>query len=1800
MSVASQHDVMIAKVALPEQRGNFLLSSIKQESCDTVSVTPASTDNLPITTTTTISELVRSTNQVQSESTFYITPPPYFPTAEHLTIPGPHPPTWSTLNQKQVSEACSRPLRLHSVPTLLNPSPIINNVTTITPVLVSGVIPSCLPQQNQSLSNPIRLRNPPINAFVNNHLRLPSSENTTALYPGVFLGGSITPPIIQSFGSNIPNVLNGTPAYHPLLHNNHSSAQRALSASSTRAVQSSTYLPLNVPIQPQQLMNNTRYCSTVSSTNDLNRVISNSFNVNDSINRSNNNDNDINSLTIVHCHLGNSCINHPSLNKDCNPVEQVCSSFEPHQKSLNQSIRRSNSLEPVNINQIIATKTVALPTHSSEISVSAIDKQTFTTAVSFHSSATIATTIAPDIVTATSNYDSSMENSTFDGVLWGRLCRRADGDLMFPGLSQTCTFRGANSMLKQIFQMIRTTEDSLSLQLPASALRNEIDSDLRLENHPSASLLNPVSKKGFHICLCCRLTFTSSNLYECHLNRSIAHIHYRCHLCLESNVIPQATTNQSDMNLVPSTTNSVGTIRRNPIDKRNISITNNSNGDVIHFQFYSVLPGGIIKATNHCAIFNHFTSTHPNQMNLWTLKPSLLTIYPLTKSLTCSDSTKSSLSDLLSNTPSGKSFTSLVPNRSDEFESDSEFFNDLCSSAVFSDLRQSLNNISAFDNFDLLHSSSSSFKSVDNVVDDNALSNSSINLDDYHNNVIIEEFSSLQRIFTPSPNSSHRQQIISNDKGATDHHRQHHHQLYPHLPRLPSPDSLLFRVILNLANSEIWHSHLFLSNWCDNNSSNTTSFRANVNKPKNVGKNNSTNIVINIDDDEDDVNKNGLVKLDGVNRNDDNFYNATSATTITTTTTNANNNNSGTNDNSGKNVGDSSISKNKSPAKQSLRKRLCDICLPPSAPSNTYLNQALGYLQISSNHNNHDHHNLTSVSYTTKTNPTSDALSIDNGKRKSKNLNENRQSGVLCCLICKYRTNDPKLLVDHLIGDPPLIQTKCGLCGQVLYINEPLLCSVKAHLLLHLGCFLMCPRCGFTPPLYLAPDCAQLCLRVHLRFVCYHFNLKEVYQCKYCEGHGKGFLTYENLCQHHLEHHVKRIYSCLWCVRLQVNTTTTTTTTTNNNNYSNDNTNCASHQLNDHSNNNTVVSINNFVAPVDQIPKKHSSYTVQHHMNEENIKLLFSTVSSQTQSHLNSNKSNSSNDSGDSSLHNKNQSIFRSTSIQEISHHLKSFHWPFVSSPSPVIEQVNNNEITEQQPMCSMTETVMTVNAPMSTISDGRDDSTALSKLNSNFNNLCTNSDVSQTTKSQNNPLPPHHPHNRKRNMKSILSFNLVPHVDYSIAFQCIECLKEINTKENYADHFQAEHGSKYIRECFYRCFGACKRLLPNIDVFREHLTNCLHAQSIYYATFGHLYNKDKTFDLFSINSSLNVTSMQDKQLTITSEQQSTLDDHLMYSKDLQNIDKHNTSSSPGCRLCFCAYCGIGSQRKSTWNYSSFSVLSSLSPKSDLVLVESCASDDGNSLPDVNNNLVSQNSINNPPNNSVNCSLQSQNWIRSNSVPCPLSEGIRSEKTTHVTASRGNTFNKRTTTMTTMATTTTTTTTTNRDNFYTPQYFTNLITLQNHEKSCHYSKSTNLIACPWCRKYISFSKKDKVNITYLHLFSHLREHCMASWYFDRMRQWNKNAKGLPHCVCGSALLDSPLAIFSHAAAHLLYTNKSLIFLDSSPHYRPHQQHSSSSVKSQSNSSKELLFPKYSDHIPCSVEIYRHSISFDAKYTNPRD
>lgn len=143
----------------------------------------------------------------------------------------------------------------------------------------------------------------------------------------------------------------------------------------------------------------------------------------------------------------------------------------------------------------------------------------------------------------------------------------------------------------------------------------------------------------------------------------------------------------------------------------------------------------------------------------------------------------------------------------------------------------------------------------------------------------------------------------------------------------------------------------------------------------------------------------------------------------------------------------------------SVHIELCDTCLPPSAPSIAYLNQALGSL-ISSKY---DDHHASMCSTNTTVSRTSDNIC----KPKSMISNSDQKFGILRCLICKFRTNNHKSLIEHLIGSPPLNHTKCGLCGQLLFANQPSLCSVKAHLLLHLGCFLMCPQCGFTVGLFI-------------------------------------------------------------------------------------------------------------------------------------------------------------------------------------------------------------------------------------------------------------------------------------------------------------------------------------------------------------------------------------------------------------------------------------------------------------------------------------------------------------------------------------------------------------------------------------------------------------------------------------------------------------------------------------------------------------------------------------------------------------
>nr|CAH8867180.1 unnamed protein product [Trichobilharzia regenti] len=86
----------------------------------------------------------------------------------------------------------------------------------------------------------------------------------------------------------------------------------------------------------------------------------------------------------------------------------------------------------------------------------------------------------------------------------------------------------------------------------------------------------------------------------------------------------------------------------------------------------------------------------------------------------------------------------------------------------------------------------------------------------------------------------------------------------------------------------------------------------------------------------------------------------------------------------------------------------------------------------------------------------------------SSSLSQQQQQpfGVLRCLLCKFKTNDKQRLKMHLVGSGrTVVNTKCGLCGQLLSIEQPNLCLIKAHILLHLGCHIMCPQCGFTKQL---------------------------------------------------------------------------------------------------------------------------------------------------------------------------------------------------------------------------------------------------------------------------------------------------------------------------------------------------------------------------------------------------------------------------------------------------------------------------------------------------------------------------------------------------------------------------------------------------------------------------------------------------------------------------------------------------------------------------------------------------------------
>lgn len=81
---------------------------------------------------------------------------------------------------------------------------------------------------------------------------------------------------------------------------------------------------------------------------------------------------------------------------------------------------------------------------------------------------------------------------------------------------------------------------------------------------------------------------------------------------------------------------------------------------------------------------------------------------------------------------------------------------------------------------------------------------------------------------------------------------------------------------------------------------------------------------------------------------------------------------------------------------------------------------------------------------------------------------EGEGRGVLRCLLCgEFCTNSSAAMRTHLNGsgsDANVSPAKCALCALSVVHNrrDMVLCSIKAHLLLHLDIYLMCPQCGFT------------------------------------------------------------------------------------------------------------------------------------------------------------------------------------------------------------------------------------------------------------------------------------------------------------------------------------------------------------------------------------------------------------------------------------------------------------------------------------------------------------------------------------------------------------------------------------------------------------------------------------------------------------------------------------------------------------------------------------------------------------------
>nr|CAH8867206.1 unnamed protein product [Trichobilharzia regenti] len=347
----------------------------------------------------------------------------------------------------------------------------------------------------------------------------------------------------------------------------------------------------------------------------------------------------------------------------------------------------------------------------------------------------------------------------------------------------------------------------------------------------------------------------------------------------------------------------------------------------------------------------------------------------------------------------------------------------------------------------------------------------------------------------------------------------------------------------------------------------------------------------------------------------------------------------------------------------------------------------------------------------------------------------------------------------------------------------------------------------------------------------------------------------------------------------------------------------------------------------------------------------------------------------------------------------------------------------------------------------------------------------------------------------SVMSEN----ADYSTRYQCIECLRVLDTREEYFRHFSAEHRSACIQENYYRCFGSCKRLFPNIDIFREHLSVCQHAQTIFRSTFGYSYT-------YSNDNNDNNNNHGNKDILNLLDPEHTDDNQQAQAQQQQSVrtysscENNASSSSASCassygrmsnnasvifdrKLCFCAYCGIGPRRNTavtgggihpssteiitttaTTTRTTTTTMTSTSYSLCMDHPHAQMTSDSLLLPAESN--VSD-EVTPRGNNEINLVLQNQESVADNGSSSDCSQQLLQQQQQHQLQESPS----------------------NCDTTpFTARYFTDLINLHNHERDSHFFDSRKLIACPWCHKQLTFSKKDNANVTYEHLLSHVHEH----------------------------------------------------------------------------------------------------------------